>query len=143
MKMLYPRKIDEVLWHSTTFFCLKSIFVYIPRLPTIRVMGSQAISTTPVSSAVVIALPSLRGRGSPALLVAGEQFVALLTPLRLLVGRLRREAPQRPDHRSVERARGCGHPRSRRFVHERHELVREPWHRAGDADPADVGTGAH
>ncbi len=27
MKMLYPRKIDEVLWHSTTFFCLKSILV--------------------------------------------------------------------------------------------------------------------
>jgi len=27
MKMLYPRKIDDVLWHSTTFFCLKSILV--------------------------------------------------------------------------------------------------------------------
>src|SRR5258708_33816469 len=30
-----------------------------PRLPTIRVIGSQAISTRPVSSAVVIALPFL------------------------------------------------------------------------------------
>src|SRR5262249_31939282 len=57
MKMLYPRKIDDVLWHSTTFFCLKSILVYMPRLPTIRVIGSQAISTRPVSSAVVMALP--------------------------------------------------------------------------------------
>ena len=27
MKMLYPRKIDDVLWHSTTFFWLKSILV--------------------------------------------------------------------------------------------------------------------
>jgi hypothetical protein len=45
MKMLYPRKIEEVLWHSTTFRLVKSIFVKIPKLPTIRVIGSQDIST--------------------------------------------------------------------------------------------------
>src|SRR5579871_1714734 len=45
MKMLYPRKIDEVLWHSATCLFSKSILVKIPRLPTMRVMGSQFIST--------------------------------------------------------------------------------------------------
>src|SRR5580704_16441670 len=45
MKMLYPRKIDEVLWHSATRRFSKSILVKIPRLPTIRVIGSQFIST--------------------------------------------------------------------------------------------------
>src|SRR5271168_2800795 len=46
IKMLYPRKIDDVLWHSATCRFSKSIFVNIPRLPTIRVMGSQFISTS-------------------------------------------------------------------------------------------------
>jgi hypothetical protein len=45
MKMLYPRKMEEVLWHSTTFRLVKSIFVKIPKLPTIRVIGSHDIST--------------------------------------------------------------------------------------------------
>src|ERR1700688_4661922 len=46
IKMLYPRKIDDVLWHSATCRFSKSIFVNIPRLPTIRVIGSQFISTS-------------------------------------------------------------------------------------------------
>src|ERR1700730_10707100 len=45
MKMLYPRKIEEVLWHSATRLFSKSILVKIPRLPTIRVIGSQFMST--------------------------------------------------------------------------------------------------
>src|SRR6476646_4619291 len=45
MKMLYPRKMEEVLWHSTTCLFSKSILVKMPRLPTIRVIGSQFIST--------------------------------------------------------------------------------------------------
>src|SRR5580658_7241026 len=45
MKMLYPRKMDEVLWHSTTWRFSKSILVKMPRLPTMRVIGSQFIST--------------------------------------------------------------------------------------------------
>src|ERR1700751_4376791 len=105
MKMLYPPKIAEVLWHSTPFFWLKSILVEMPRLPTIRVIGSQDISTRPVSSAVVIALPFrwyLGTPGSPALLVAGQQLVALLAPLGLLVGGLSGEAAQRADDRAVE-----------------------------------------
>src|SRR5580692_2598223 len=45
MKMLYPRKMEEVLWHWATFLASKSILVKIPRLPTMRVIGSQFIST--------------------------------------------------------------------------------------------------
>src|SRR5271154_1636754 len=36
---------EDVLWHSATFFASKSILVKMPRLPTIRVIGSQFIST--------------------------------------------------------------------------------------------------
>src|ERR1700751_6350537 len=46
MKMLYPRKMEDVLWHSTTCLLAKSILVKMPRLPTIRVIGSHFISTT-------------------------------------------------------------------------------------------------
>src|SRR5580658_2823074 len=45
MKMLYPRKMDDVLWHSATCLFAKSILVKMPRLPTMRVIGSQFIST--------------------------------------------------------------------------------------------------
>src|SRR6516164_1811578 len=120
-----------------------------PRLPTIRVIGSQAISTKPVSSAVVIALLySLPARGtarawSPGLLEARQELIALLAPLRLLVGGLRGEAAQGADHSAVHHACRRGDLRSRRLVHERHELVREARHRAGDADAAHVRAAAH
>src|SRR5215470_8183519 len=121
-----------------------------PRLPTIRVIGSQAISTKPVSSAVVMAqllyFPSARGTAgawSPGLLVARQELVALLAPLRLLVGGLRGEAAKSADHGSVHGARRRGDLRSRRLVHERHELVREARHGAGDADAAHVRAAAH
>jgi hypothetical protein len=45
MKTLNPRKIDDVLLHSITCRLAKSIFVWIPRLPTMRVIGSHDIST--------------------------------------------------------------------------------------------------
>src|SRR5579859_747256 len=109
-----------------------------PRLPTILVIGSQAISTMPVSSAVVIAVSLL-----PGLLEAGQELVALLAPLGLLVGRPRGEAPERPDDRAVHAARRRRDPCSWWLVHERHELVREARHRAGDADATHVGAAAH
>src|SRR6266516_8193416 len=120
-----------------------------PRLPTILVIGSQFISTTPASSTVVIVHPSpcaVRGgrRGcrrrpmSPGLLVAGKQLVALHAPLRLVVKGLRGKAAEGFDDPPVEGARRRGDPRPWRLVHERHELVREARHRAGDADTADV-----
>src|SRR5579864_2160897 len=98
-----------------------------PRLPTIRVIGSQAISTTPVSSAVVMALSTFPGgrklppsRWSPGLHVAGEKLVALLTPLGLLVGRSRGEPAEGADDGAVHRARGRGDLGARWLVHERH-----------------------
>src|SRR5262249_42289141 len=117
-----------------------------PRLPTILVIGSQAISTTPVSSAVVMPLPPVRrgrkvppGRWSPGLHVAGKELIALLAPLGLLVGRLRGAAAEGAADGAVHGARGRGALGRRGLVHERHELVGEAWHGAGDADAAHVG----
>src|SRR6516164_8798346 len=106
-----------------------------PRLPTILVMGSQVISVSSASAAPSAALFS--GAvviASPRLLVAGAEFGALHAPLRFLVQRLGGETAQAPDDRAVHAARGRRHARARRLVHERHELVREAGHRAGDAD---------
>src|SRR5580692_3153474 len=78
MKMLYPRKMDEVLWHSTTWRFSKSILVKMPRLPTILVIGSQFISTrfpflpdTSFVGAVMVLIRSLlcRSRRSLGFLV--------------------------------------------------------------------------
>src|SRR3984885_9000226 len=125
-----------------------------PRLPTILVIGSQAISTSPDAGSwvVVIAsyLSSSAGRPanrprrpvSPGLLVARQEVVALGPPLRLGIGRLGGEAAQRADHGPVQHAGGARHPRAGRLVHERHELVREARHRARDAVAADVRAAA-
>src|ERR1700746_3684736 len=110
-----------------------------PRLPTILVMGSQVISVSSVSAALSVALCS--GAvviASPRLLVAGAEFGALHAPFRFLVGRARGEAAEGADDRAVHAAGRGRHARSRRLVHERHELVREPGHGAGDADAAHV-----
>src|SRR4030081_2655391 len=61
-----------------------------------------------------------------------------MTPLRLLVGRLVRNAAQLADERAVRRDHPAGDRSARRLVHERHELVRETGHRAADADAADI-----
>src|SRR5213596_2873569 len=106
-----------------------------PRLPTILVMGSQVISVSSGAASVVIA--------SPRLLVAGAEFGALHAPLRLLVQRAGGIATEAAYHRAVHTARGRRHGRARRLIHERHELVREAGHRAGDADAAHVGAAAH
>src|SRR6478672_6599795 len=108
------------------------------RLPTILVIGSHAISTTSPDWFLVVAM-TVRPP-SPGLRVAGQQRVALLAPLRLLVDRVHRDAAQPADHRAVQRAGARGHLAARRLVHEGHELVGEAGHRAGDADAADVGT---
>src|SRR5882672_5159392 len=106
-----------------------------PRLPTILVMGSQVISVSSGAASVVIA--------SPRLLVAGAEFGALHAPLRFLVQGAGGIATEAAYHRAVHTARGRRHGRARRLVHERHELVGEAGHRAGDADAAHVGTAAH
>src|SRR3954462_5342635 len=110
-----------------------------PRLPTIRVIGSQAISTRfpdgvlPVGRASVAVMA-----GSPGPLRAGDELGSWSPPLGFLVDGPRGDGPQLPDGRAVHaghlgRERGAG-----RLVHERHELVREAGHRAADADAADV-----
>src|SRR5277367_4122809 len=96
-----------------------------PRLPTIRVIGSHAISTRPFSSSVnfltAIALP-------PDLLVAGGQVAAWCAPLRFVVQRVCGYFAESPHGIAVQAA---GHGRDAGpggFVHERHELVREAGH---------------
>src|ERR1700727_1329923 len=113
-----------------------------PRLPTIRVIGSQAISVSWLLSVPAGVSFSTVVIVSPCLLVAGAQFRALGAPLRFLIHRAGGEAAQAPDHRAVHAAGRGGHGRARRLVHERHELVREAWHRAGDADTAHVRAAA-
>src|ERR1700735_5589402 len=107
-----------------------------PRLPTMRVIGSHAISTRPFSSSVnfltTIALP-------PDLLVAGGQVAAWFAPLRLVIERVRGDLPQASDRAAIDPAGHGGDAGPRRLVHERHELVGETRHRAANADTAHIG----
>src|SRR5829696_7246044 len=89
MNTLYPRKMDDVLLHSTTRRLAKSILVWMPRLPTIRVMGSQDMSTIWGGFAMLMRLLI----ESPRTAVRG--LSPLLAPLRLLVHRRLRELSQR------------------------------------------------
>src|SRR3954451_12773557 len=111
-----------------------------PRLPTILVIGSQAMSTTLPASGVTrsrVAIAKLLSV-APAGLVPGRQLGLVVAPLRLLVDRAVGERPQAPDRLAVDGDRRRGHAAAGRGVHERHELVGEARHRAADADPADV-----
>src|SRR5881398_247725 len=83
-----------------------------PRFPTIRVIGSQDMSTTLPASGLTRSRVAMAAASSvaPAGLVAGG------------------------DRR--------GQPAAGRSVHERHELVGEAGHRAADADAADVRAAA-
>src|SRR5438105_14426232 len=115
-----------------------------PRLPTIRVIGSQFISTSlrslrgaeGIASAMTLSLSSLLG------LVTAFQPRSRVPPSRLLVQPALRDAAERSDGLAVDLHRVRGEPRSGRRVHERHELLGEPGHRAADADPAHVWTAA-
>src|SRR3978361_33231 len=113
-----------------------------PRLPTMRVIGSHAISTRSVFwpvlcfGAVAVMARPLSERGG---LVAVLELTPLPPPLRFLVDGLGRDVAQFADDHPVGTARGAGDLAAGRGVHERHELVREAGHRAADADAADVG----
>src|SRR3954465_9863537 len=118
-----------------------------PRLPTIRVIGSHAISTRSDLPLVLMPLSVCvsvisRSPSAPRRLVAGIELLAGVPPLRLLVELAFGDLPQPPDHRPVRAAGQRRHLRARRLVHERHELVREARHGAADADPADVRAAA-
>src|ERR1700722_5309218 len=110
-----------------------------PKLPTIRVMGSQAISTRPSLSSVkflvAIVLP-------PNFLVAGRQLTARCAPLRLVIERVGGDLAQTPDGPAVQAAGQGRDTGTGRFIHERHEFVGEARHGATDADATDIGAPA-
>src|SRR5580692_9489803 len=133
MKMLYPRKMDEVLWHSTTCLFSKSILVKMPRLPTIRVIGSQFISTrflfllgTSLVGAVTVLIRrsfgfsvewSVRSR-----VVSGGQFRAGMSPLRFFIDGILGYRAQSTNGSAICTDRCGGDSSSRRFIHKGHEL---------------------
>src|SRR5271156_3133672 len=145
MKMLYPRKMDEVLWHSATCRFSKSIFVKIPKLPTIRVIGSQFMSTSflePVGvlfdGIVVVPIFSLLFRLVRPGSIASSQLRTWMTPLRFFVYRSVCKCPQRSNRLAIHSVCCSRNLCSRGFVNERHDFVREAWHGAANADAADV-----
>src|SRR3981081_1979678 len=115
-----------------------------PRLPTIRVTGSHTISTTSPLAIPGASLTAVDGPGDlcPGLLGGGQQLVARLAPRRLGVGGLHGEAAKAADHCPVRPRSGGRDLGARRLFHARHILVREAWHRAPDADAADVRASA-
>src|SRR6185312_1957403 len=123
-----------------------------PRLPTIRVMGSQFMSTsvrfpfwpakevsvvTAICSVLSHSIPVSRGH-----ITCGESrsFVA---PFGLSITAVICDGTQRTDHRAVYAYRARRQFRAWRFVHKRHELVWESWHRAADANAADIRAAAN
>src|ERR1700683_2375070 len=98
-----------------------------PRLPTMRVMGSQAISTRPFLSSVNFLVGIAL---SPDLLVAGGEVASWRTPFRLVVEGVGGDLAQPSDRVAVEAAGQGGDSCAGRFIHERHELVGEARHGA-------------
>src|SRR5215208_803671 len=114
-----------------------------PRLPTIRVTGSHDMSTMLRFSGMTrsrVAIPTLLI--SPAGVVPGRQLGAVMAPLRFLVRGLVGVPAHQPDERSVGLDHHSGDRGAGWLVHERHELVGEAGHRAGDADSPDVRAAA-
>src|SRR5271156_695681 len=148
MKMLYPRKIDEVLWHSTTWRFSKSILVKMPRLPTMRVIGSQFISTrfpfllgTSFVGAVMVLICD-RSFSVRSWMISGGQFSARMTPLRFFVGGGLGHRAQGTNGAAVGADSCAGDFCPRWFIHEGHELIGEAGHGAAYADAAHVGAAA-
>src|ERR1700712_3548513 len=123
-----------------------------PRLPTIRVIGSHDMSTRVLGSflacwgagtvVVIEFCLSLASRHLPGALRSCGQFLARMPPTRLFVQSASGDVAQIADHRPVEARRGGRDLAARWLVHERHELVGEARHRAPDADAAHVRAAA-
>src|SRR4051812_42671522 len=104
-----------------------------PRLPTIRVIGSQFISTRffffpetsgcAVNCVLMLRFPSSLER---LRMIAGGEFGTGMPPLRFFVERVLGDGTQRSDHSSIGSRSTGGDFGTGRLVHERHELVREP-----------------
>src|SRR5689334_13018425 len=65
-----------------------------------------------------------------------------MPPLRFFVDGAVGDLAKVADHRAVQTRCSCGNLAAGRFIHERHELVRETGHRAADADATDVRAAA-
>src|ERR1700736_623081 len=131
---------DEVLWHSTTFLLAKSIFVKMPKLPTIRVIGSQDISTIfsgwvrvsltgAVAVDIVISFYWLDFGGRPKMDLLGVgvvfgpiarlQFGTRMTPAWFLICRTLRNLAQSLNNSSGNSGNCGGDHRAWRRIHER------------------------
>src|SRR3954451_5269746 len=107
-----------------------------PRLPTMRVIGSHDMSTTwPASGSMRsrTAMSDLLALVAPPRAVARGELATVPAPLGLLVHGLVGDPAQLADDRSVDPAHRRGHAAAGRCVHEGHELVGEAGHRAADA----------
>src|SRR5215472_1772648 len=106
-----------------------------PRLPTMRVIGSHDMSTSVrflVSGSWTVAIRLPRSvAGGP---VAGRQVATAMPPPGLLVDRVVGEAAQGLHQGAVGARDARRELAPGRRVHEGHELVREARHRAADAD---------
>src|SRR5579864_6612251 len=118
-----------------------------PRLPTMRVIGSQFISTrfrflegTSWVGAAMVLIRSLLSVGSGV--IAGGEFGPRMPPFRFLVDSSLGQTAECANSAAIGACRSAGNLGARRLIHERHELVRESWHGAPDANAADVGTAA-
>src|SRR5258708_38803210 len=107
-----------------------------PRLPTIRVIGSQDISTrlpdwVPCSGMVTVAIPvaPFSTLGICGGVIPGGQLGPLVPPFRLMVGRILGEPAQGADDPAVHADGGRRERGARGRIHERHELVVEAGHR--------------
>src|SRR5271154_2873602 len=121
-----------------------------PRLPTMRVIGSQFISTRfpflPGASLVgaVIVLISIAPLDSLVAsgVVSRGQFRAGMAPFRFFVDGRLGHAAQGANGAAIGADRGARYLCARRLIHEGHEFVGEAGHGTAYADAADVGAAA-
>src|SRR3954447_25976786 len=115
-----------------------------PRLPTMRVTGSQDMLTrlrglVSVTSRTAMVSPS---PVRPARVVAAGQLRAVVAPPRLLVARVVGDRAQLANHPAVHGGHRRGERPARRLVQEGHNFIGKAGHGAADADAADVRAAA-
>src|ERR1700733_15256424 len=104
-----------------------------PRLPTMRVIGSQfiwtrfflSIGVSFIGVVIVLIVSAPLDFSVAAWAIAGGQFRPWMAPLRFLVSRLIRETAQRANCTAIKPDRSGRHFRTRGFIHKRHELIRK------------------
>src|SRR4051795_11158111 len=112
----------------------------------IRVIGSHDISTSFLDSGCVgarVISPVAMSHLSyflvwPTGVIACRKLRLVAAPLRLSVDRRVGDVTQPPKHGAIALDHRGRYGGSWWLIHERHELVREPRHRAANADAPDV-----